>query len=74
MLVHIDEVELVKQQIFSLALTLGRICTTLMAAIMLVCGLTGPLSAVLGPATTVAGAVSSLFGPPAAAVRMFQWA
>ncbi len=44
LLVCIDEVELVKQQLFSLILTLGRNCTTLMAA-----SLTGPFSAVLGP-------------------------
>jgi hypothetical protein len=70
MLVRINEVDLVNQQLFLLLLTLGRICTTLMAAIILVCGLTGPFSAVLGPATTVAGAVSLLSGPPAAAARM----
>ncbi len=44
------------------------------AASMLTCGLTGPLSAVLGPITTVAGAEALLLGPPAAAARMFQWA
>ncbi len=49
LLVRINEVELVKQQLFSLVLTLGRICMTLMAAIMLVCGLMRPFSSVLCP-------------------------
>ncbi len=40
LLVHINEVELVKLQLCSLVLTFGRICTTLMAASMLTCGLT----------------------------------